>query len=69
MKRARLYRAMQFGFKQCRIYASKDCESDSLMEFKRAKEDENITELIQGYSWYPIGEHERGELIRSWQCD
>ena len=69
MKRARLYRAMQFGFTQCRIYATKDCAQDSLMEFKREKEDEQVTDLTQGYSWYPIGAHERGELVRSWQCE
>ena len=69
MKRARLYHTMQFGFDQCRIYAGKDCAQDSLMQFKREKEDEQVTDLTQGYSWYPIGEHERGELVRSWQCE
>lgn len=69
LKRARLYRAMQFGYHACQVFSEKNCASDALMAFKRDKEDESVNLLTQGYGWYPLGEHERGEIIRSWRCE
>lgn len=69
LKRARLHKAVQFGFKSCRVYANKDCAEDSIMSFYRDKEPQPVTNLIQGYGWLPVGEHERGERVRSWYCE
>jgi hypothetical protein len=69
LKRARLHRAVQFAYSNCRVYQEKDCADSSVMSFTRDKEPEPTTELSQGYGWYPVGEHERGELVRSWYCE
>ncbi len=70
IKRARLHRTVQFGYKVCRVYAKKNCKDESLMSFYREKEPEfKTTELSQGYGWYPVGEHKRGEKVKSWYCE
>ncbi len=69
LRKARLHRAVQFAYKTCRVYAKKNCAEESIMAFYRDKEPEPTTELSQGYGWYPIGEHERGELVKSWYCE
>lgn len=69
IRKARLHRAVQFAYENCRVYAKKDCEKESIMPFYRDKEPEPTTELTQGYGWYPVGEHERGERVKSWFCE
>lgn len=69
LKRARLHKAVQFGFKSCRVYVRKNCAEDSIMSFYRDKEPEPVTNLTQGYGWLPVGEHKRGERVRSWHCE
>jgi len=69
LKRARLHKAVQFGFKNCRVFTQKNCAEESIMSFNRDKEPEPTTDLTQGYGWLPIGEHKRGERVRSWYCE
>lgn len=67
--KARLHRTVQFGYEVCRVYAKKGCNTDSVMSFYRDKEPEPVSELTQGFGWYPVGEHERGEKVASWFCE
>jgi len=69
LRRARLHRTVQFAFKTCHVYAAKNCRQESIVSFYREKEPEPTTELGQGYGWYPVGEHKRGELVKSWDCE
>lgn len=69
LKRARLHKAVQFAYKRCRVFAKKDCAEESLMQFYRDKEPEPTTDLTEGFGWLPVGEHKRGELVRSWHCE
>jgi len=69
LRRARLHRAVQFAYKTCRVYSKKNCSEDSLVFFDREKDSEPTSDLTQGYGWYPVGEHERGEIVRSWYCE
>jgi len=40
------------------------------MAFHRDKKEEaSTTELSEGYGWYPVGEHKRGEKVKSWYCE
>jgi hypothetical protein len=69
MRKARLHRVVQFKYKNCRVYAKKGCDSESLMSFYRDKEPAPTTELSEGFGWYPVGDHERGEKAKSWSCE
>jgi len=69
MRKARLHRVVQFQYKVCRVYSKKSCNSESLMSFYRDKEPTPTTELSEGFGWYPVGDHERGEKAKSWFCE
>jgi len=69
LKRARLHKAVQFAFESCKVYSKKNCAEDSILSFYREKVPESVTELSEGYGWLPVGEHKRGELVRSWYCE
>lgn len=69
LKKGRLYRVVQFDYARCYVYTKPDCQPDSIQSFKREKEDESVTELLEGYSWFAIDEHERGAKVKSWQCE
>ena len=68
LKSVRIYRINQIGFKQCQLFAKKDCKTDSLLG---VKDDDNATSQIitQGVSWFPSGKDERGIKAKSWQCE
>ncbi len=36
--------------------------------FTRKDLDKPTSELTQGYSWFTVSEHERGEKVKSWYC-
>jgi len=67
-KRSRLYRAVQYGYKTCRVYAKKNCSAETEIMFNRKKEPESSIDLLQGYSWFSISEHKKGPKIKSWSC-
>ena len=70
IRKTRLYSTVQFGYEVCHVYAKKSCDADSIMSFHIEKEPETHTsDLIEGYSWYPVGEHKRGEKAKSWYCE
>ena len=68
IRKARLHRVVQFQYKSCRVYSKKGCDAESLMSFYRDKEPTPTTELSEGFGWYPVGDHERGEKAKSWFC-
>lgn len=67
-KKSRLHRAVQFGYPVCRIYTKKNCAAESIVSFTRDDLEGSSTELTQGYSWFSVSEHARGERIKSWYC-
>ena len=67
-KKSRLHRAVSFGYPVCRIYKKKHCAADSIVSFIRDDDATPTTAITEGYSWYTISEHKRGERIKSWQC-
>ena len=67
-KRSRLHRAVQYGYKVCRVYGKKNCAAETDIMFKREKEAESTIDLLQGYSWFSINEHKKGPKIKSWSC-
>jgi hypothetical protein len=69
IRKARLHRVVQFQYKVCRVYSKKGCDAESLMSFYRDKEPTPTTELKEGFGWYPVGDHERGEKAKSWFCE
>jgi hypothetical protein len=69
IRKARLHRVVQFQYKVCRVYSKKSCDAESLMSFYRDKEPTPATELTEGFGWYPVGDHERGEKAKSWFCE
>jgi hypothetical protein len=69
IRKARLHRAVQFKYKTCHIYANKSCDIDSIVSFYRDKDATPTTELLQGFGWLPVGEHERGVRVKSWFCE
>lgn len=70
IKKVRLHRTVQFAYKQCQVFAQKNCVDDSVLSFYKSKEPElQITELSQGFGWYPVGDHPRGEKVKSWHCE
>lgn len=67
--KSRVFKISHFGFKHCIVYSKKDCEEGTEMQFSHPKVDDLQTvELAQGYAWQPIGEHKRGERMKSWMC-
>ena len=66
--KSRVFKISQFGYKHCVVYSKKNCEEDSKMEFTHSKFDDLVIELEQGYGWQPVGEHKRGERMKSWMC-
>ena len=70
MKRVRLHRTVQIAFKRCQVFSEKECASESVVLFHKKKEpDLHSNTLTQGYGWYPVGEHPRGEKVKSWLCE
>jgi len=70
IRKARLHQVVQYRYKVCHVYAKKSCNAESIMSFHLEKEPENpTTDLSEGYAWYPVGEHERGEKAKSWYCE
>ena len=67
-KKSRLHRAVQFGYPVCRIYTKKHCEAGSAVTFTREDLDVPTSALTQGYSWFAVSEHARGEKVKSWYC-
>lgn len=70
IKKIRLHRTVQFAYQQCQVFTKKECVDDSVLSFYKIKEpDLLVTELSQGYGWYPVGEHPRGQKVKSWHCE
>ena len=70
IKKIRLHKTVQFAYKQCQVFRKKDCNADSTVTFYTQKEpDTHTTELQQGFGWIPVGEHKRGEKVKSWFCE
>jgi len=70
LRKARIHQAVQFRYKVCHVYAKKSCDAESIMSFHLEKEPETTTtDLSQGYAWYPVGDHKRGEKAKSWYCE
>jgi len=67
-RRSRVHRVVQFGYSVCRVYTQKHCAADSALTFTRDDDDTPVTELTQGYSWFTVRTHTRGERIKSWEC-
>lgn len=69
IKKVRLHRTVQIAYKQCQVFAKKNCAADSVISFFNKEEpDLHSTELSQGYGWYPVGQNLRGEKVKSWSC-
>lgn len=70
IKKVRLHRTVQFAYKQCQVFAKKHCAADSIIAFYKKKAPEiKVTDLSQGFGWYPLSEHPRGEKVKSWRCE
>jgi len=69
LKKKRVYQVNQFGFAQCRLYAKKNCEAESIIQVTRKKDETLVEQLSQGFSWFPVSDHERGVKLHSWHCD
>jgi hypothetical protein len=70
IKKVRLHRTVQFAYSQCQVFTQKNCAEDSIMLFHLEKEpDLHTNALTQGYGWYPVGDHPRGEKVKSWSCE
>jgi len=65
----RIHRFNQFGYGFCTLHTKKDCKPESVVLATREKKEEEQTKLGQGFSWYPVGEHERGVKLASWYCE
>jgi len=63
----KIYRLTQIGFKQCRLYAEKNCQSGSELtaswKGKQAAKD-----FTQGGEWLFNLNSEQGEAAKSWAC-
>jgi len=68
LKKARVHRVNQFGYQHCSLYTKKDCAPDSITTAIREKDSTPITQLTQGFSWFPESEHKRGKKLKSWSC-
>lgn len=70
IKKIRLHKTVQFSYQQCQVFSKKNCKADSVMAFHTEKDPEtHITQLQQGYGWLPVGDHKRGEKVKSWFCE
>ena len=69
MRKARLHRVVQFEYKTCHVYAKKSCDIESIVSFYRDKDAKPTTELLEGFGWHPVGDHERGIKVKSWLCE
>lgn len=67
-KKSRLHRAVQYGYPVCYIFSKKNCPLESALTFTREDEDTPQLALSQGYSWFTVSEHKRGERVKSWHC-
>jgi len=67
--RTRVYQANQLGYESCSLYEQRDCAEDSIKQVTRTKDQTPVTELSQGFSWFPIDDNERGAILRSWKCE
>ncbi len=68
-KKSRLHSAVQFGYEVCRIYTAKNCAPDSLLTFTSKEQSTPSSELSQGYRWYTVSDHKKGERVKSWSCE
>ena len=64
-----MYQANQLGYESCSLYEQRDCAEDSIKQVTRTKDQTPVTELSQGFSWFPIDHNERGAILRSWKCE
>lgn len=69
LTKKRVHRFNQFGYRFCTLHQAKDCSEESVIKSKREKDKPEQIELQQGFSWYPVGDHERGVKIASWYCE
>ena len=67
-KKSRLHRAVSFGYPVCRIYKKKNCAADSIVSFTRDDDPTPTTDILEGFSWYAVSDHKRGDKIKSWYC-
>ena len=68
VKKARVYKAVQFAYAACYLYSQKDCDADSILHVAREKEETNTTVLLEGYGWFPQSDNKRGARVKSWLC-
>lgn len=77
LRKARLHRAVQFGYQSCRVFTKKNCAAGTEQAFSRDEPDpesdlppsETAIELTEGFSWFTVGDHARGQKVRSWYCE
>ena len=70
LRKSRLHRVVSFGYEVCHVYSTKSCDTESIMSFYREKEPEiKTTDLAEGFGWFPVGDHKRGEKAKSWYCE
>jgi hypothetical protein len=72
----RIHRFNQFGYGFCSLHTAKNCTAESVVKASRVpvrsdkeEELEERIQLKQGFSWYPLGDHERGVKLASWYCE
>lgn len=68
VKKARVYKLVQFGYVACYIFSDKDCASDSVVAIAREKDEITSAVALEGYGWYPHSDNERGVKLKSWSC-
>jgi hypothetical protein len=68
IRKARVYKAVQFAYAACYLYAKKNCESDSIIEVAKEKDETTTTVLLEGYGWLPQSDNKRGVRVKSWSC-
>ncbi len=70
IRKTRLHRVVSYRYERCHVYTKKNCDAESILSFHTEKEPEKATtELIEGFGWYPVGDHKRGERAKSWHCE
>ena len=78
-KRARVHRAVHYGFANCTLFAQKDCAKGSEVSARLGDDEPLQTALTQGHSWFlgaeekddpyaKYSKEERGKKVRSWSC-
>ena len=68
VKKARVFKIVQFGYAACHIYSKTDCAPDSIVEIAREKDEITSATLLEGYGWYPYSDNKRGVKLKSWSC-